>query len=327
MPVYNGEAYLKLAIDGVLNQTYTDFELLIINDGSTDATAEVLKTYSNPRIRVVHQENMGVSRSLNRGIKLARGKYIRRHDADDFSEPDMLEVQMQFLKDHPAYQFVATRCAFMTDNSKVAYKYTQPKIHLFEENKSYLTVTRAMFNPYSPIVHGTVLGPTAIFKEMGGYRTEFLTSEDNDLWLRIIEKYKFAVLKHTYYYLRLSATSATQMHKSSVGFYRNLCLAYADERAKTGTDPIQRGETIPLPDKDESQPERKLPKGKIFRADIFNFNYKVNLNAKDYPNICKDIRYALRDGWKLKATYKNIIFPLLGDEWVQKGVQLKRVFK
>jgi glycosyltransferase involved in cell wall biosynthesis len=270
---------------------------------------------------------MGVSRTLNKGLKLSKGKYIRRHDADDFSEPDMLETQMQFLKDHPEFQFVGTRCAFMTNRSKVAYQYTQPKIYLFNEKKDYLTVTREMFNPYSPIVHGTVLGPTAIFKEMGGYRTEFLTSEDNDLWLRIIEKYKFAVLKHTYYYLRLSATSATQMHKSSIGFYRDLCLEYADERALKGSDPIQRGEPIPQPEKDETQKPQNPPKGEKFRGDILNFKYKVDLNARDYHNIFKDIRYAMRDGWKLKSTYKAILFPILGKKLVQKGVKFKKRLK
>jgi glycosyltransferase involved in cell wall biosynthesis len=327
MPVYNGEAYLKTAINSVLKQTYPHFELLIINDGSTDGTVDVLKSYSDSRIRVIHQENKGVSRSLNKGINLARGTYIRRHDADDFSEPDMLQVQMDFLEKHPDIDFVGTRCAFMTDRSKVAYKYTQPKIQLFSEEEDYLLVTREMFNPYSPIVHGTVLGPTAVFKEMGGYRTEFLTSEDNDLWLRIIEKYKFAVLKHTYYYLRLSSTSATQMHKSSVGFYRDLCLQYAEERAQKGSDPIMRGEAIPKPEKDETLKVRNPKAGKNFRSDILGYSYKVDLNAKDYVNIFKDIKFALKDGWKLKATYKALLFPLLGDQFVQSGVRIKKLLK
>ena len=237
MPVYNGEKYLQEAIDSVLSQTYPNFEFLIINDGSTDGTVKMLQTYTDERIRVIDQKNMGVSRALNRGIALANGRYIRRHDADDYSEPDMLENQLKFLKEHPEIDFVSTACAFMTDRGKVAYGYTQPRQVTFGNDESYKLVNQQMFNPYSPIVHGTVLGPTSIFREMSGYRTEFLTSEDNDLWLRIIENYKFAVLKHPYYYLRLNSTSATQVHKASLGFYRDLCIQFAEERQKIGTDP------------------------------------------------------------------------------------------
>jgi glycosyltransferase involved in cell wall biosynthesis len=324
MPIYNAEQYVRTAVDGILKQTYTDFELLIINDGSTDGTAEILKSYNDSRIRIYHQSNKGVSRTLNKGIELAKGQYIRRHDADDYSEPNMLEDQLNFLETHPEIDFVSTACAFMTDRGKVAYGYTQPRQHTFDNAKTYKLVSREMFNPYSPIVHGTVLGPTAVFKEMAGYRTAFLTSEDNDLWLRIIEKYKFAVLKHSYYYLRLNSTSATQVHKASLGFYRDLCLQFAEERQRIGTDPLQRGEVMPKPEPAEKQIEDSCEKGKCFRADILHFNYKIALNARDYVNIVKAIGFALRDGWRLKTTYKAIIFPILGDRWVQRGVHFKK---
>ncbi|WP_178990261.1 glycosyltransferase family 2 protein [Winogradskyella schleiferi] len=325
MPVYNGEKYLREAIDSILAQTYTNFELLIINDGSTDNTQQIIDSYSDPRIKCVQQQNCGVAKSLNNGLALITTKYIRRHDADDISEPNMLEVQMQFLQKHKEIKFVSTSCAFMTNHSKVAYNYTQPKSALFSE-EDYVMVSRQMFNPYSPIVHGTVLGPTAIFKEMNGYREAFLTSEDNDLWLRIIEHYKFAVLKHSYYYLRLNATSATQVHKASTSFYRDLTMQFAREREIHGTDLLQRGETMPKPKTLEVAPlnNTNAVNGKIFRGDILHFGYKINLDAKDYKNILTDIKLALRDGWKLKKTWKAIIFPILGDNYVKAGVKVKQ---
>lgn len=325
MPVYNGEKYIKFAIDSILNQTYTNFELLIINDGSTDNTQQIIESFNDSRIRSIQQSNHGVAKTLNKGIKLVNTEYIRRHDADDFSEPKMLEEQMQFLGDHPDIEFVSSRCAFMTDRGKVAYTYTQPKINLFETNEEYLLVTREMFNPYSPIVHGTVLGPTAIFKEMNGYRTEFLTSEDNDLWLRIIEKYKFAVLKRPFYYLRLNITSATQMHKTTVEFYRNLCLQFADDRATRGSDALQLGQAISIPKKKNNMNQARNGFGKKFRTDIFDFNYPVNINAKDYHNIIKNIYFAIRDGWRLSSTYKAILLPWLNEKWIKKGVELKQI--
>jgi glycosyltransferase involved in cell wall biosynthesis len=328
MPVYNGEKYLREAIDSVLAQTYTNFEFLILNDGSTDSTQSIIESYSDSRIKCIQQANCGVAKTLNNGIALIETKYIRRHDADDISEPNMLEMQMRFLETHPDVQFVSTSCAFMTDRSKVAYKYTQPKKPLFNED-DFVLVNKNMFNPYSPIVHGSVLGPTAIFKDMGGYRTEFLTSEDNDLWLRIIERHQFAVLKHTYYYLRLNATSATQVHKSSVGFYRALTMQFANERIEKGTDPLQRGESMPKPKEEELNIKIKVKTkaGKTFRGDVLHYTYKVALNAKDYKNVIKSITMALKDGWRLSGTWKAVIFPILGKGLLDNLVKLKALAK
>ncbi|MGJ8548655.1 glycosyltransferase family 2 protein [Winogradskyella wichelsiae] len=325
MPVYNGEKYLREAIDSVLAQTYTDFKLLIINDGSTDNTQKIIDSYLDERIVSVEQQNCGVAKSLNKGLSLIDTEYVRRHDADDISELNMLEIQMRFLEQHKNISFVSTSCAFMTDHSKVAYKYTQPKRHFFNY-EDYIIVNREMFNPYSPIVHGTVLGATSIFKEMQGYREAFLTSEDNDLWLRIIEDYKFAVLKHSYYYLRLNATSATQVHKASTSFYRDLTMQFAEERETHGKDLLQRGETMPKPKTLELDPlnNTNAIKGKTFREDILNFGYKVNVNARDYKNIFKQIRLVLKDGWRLSKTWKAIIFPIIGDKFIEASVKIKQ---
>lgn len=327
MPVYNGETYLQEAIDSVLNQTFKDFTFLIINDGSTDSTQAIIDSYTDPRIKVHIQKNQGVSRSLNNGIALVDTPYIRRHDADDISEPWMLEKQMSFLENNADISFVSTMCAFMTDRSKVALKFTQPKKSIFN-NSEYIIVDKSHFNPYSPIVHGTVLGPSAIFKEMDGYRTEFLTSEDNDLWLRIIERYKFAVLNSCPYYLRLSATSATQVHKSSTKFYRELALSFAFERSKKGTDPLQRGEPMPLPESNvEIKPSQTIAKGKHYRNDLLDFNYRVALNAKDKSNTINIIKQSLKSGWKLSQTWKGIFFPLLNQKIIDVGVNVKGKFK
>jgi len=85
MPVYNGRDYLRPAIDSILNQTFTDFELIIVNDGSTDDSRSIIEEYSDRRILLINQKNQGVARSLNNGLELAKGKYVRRHDADDIS--------------------------------------------------------------------------------------------------------------------------------------------------------------------------------------------------------------------------------------------------
>jgi glycosyltransferase involved in cell wall biosynthesis len=325
MPVYNGEKYLREAIDSVLAQTYTNFEFIIINDGSTDQTQKIIDSYHDERIKCIKQDNQGVAKALNNGIKVAKGAYIWRHDADDICLPDQLEKQIYFLKNHPEYSLVATQIAFMSDRGKIAYKYRQPN-NLYFGNRPFKTVTFEQFNPYSPITHATVLMDAQILKQLGAYRTEFLTSEDTDLWLRWIEKNKAAVLNYCSYFVRLNSTSATKKYQSTTSFYRDKAFDYYRERKETGTDPIMRGEIVPLPPTVENNTPKGI-KGKIYRNDLLDFHYKVMLNAGDWNNVWQCIRLSLKDGWKLKQTWKGILFPLIGERLIQLGVSIKSSFK
>lgn len=109
MSVYNGEKYLPETIDSILNQTFKDFEFIIINDGSTDKTAKILTSYDDPRIRIFNQENMGLTKSLNRAISLAKGEYIARMDADDISYPERLKKQVDYLNKNPDIGLVGSK--------------------------------------------------------------------------------------------------------------------------------------------------------------------------------------------------------------------------
>jgi glycosyltransferase involved in cell wall biosynthesis len=325
MPVFNGEKYLREAIDSVLVQSYTDFEFLILNDGSTDGTQKIIDSYSDKRIKSTYHNNMGVAKSLNRGLELSQGEYIWRHDADDICLPEQLETQLDFLESHEDFALVSTQIAFMTDRGKIAYDFKQPKDSYFG-NCNFVKVERSQFNPYSPITHATVLVKKEVFDTIGVYRTEFKTSEDTDLWLRIIEKYDAAVLNYCSYYVRLNATSATQVYKSTNTFYKDLSFQFAEERLRCGKDMLQLGKEMPQPpiEKKNKTTTVKLDPGKTFRNDLLNFRYKVALNAKDYKNVFKDIRLALRDGWRLSETWKAIVFPILGEKLVNACVILKQ---
>src|SRR6185369_6371693 len=102
MSVYNGERFLPQAIESVLGQSFRDFEFLIINDGSIDSSVALIGGYKDPRIRLVHKsENIGLTRSLNRGLEMALGGYIARMDCDDISEAGRLEHQVGYLEEHP----------------------------------------------------------------------------------------------------------------------------------------------------------------------------------------------------------------------------------
>ncbi|WP_052184305.1 glycosyltransferase family 2 protein [Psychroserpens sp. Hel_I_66] len=325
MPVYNGEKYLREAIDSVLAQTFKDFEFLILNDGSTDGTQNIIDSYSDKRIKSVYHKNMGVAKSLNRGLELAQGEYIWRHDADDICLPEQLKTQLDFLEKNKGFALVSTQIAFMTDRGKIAHSYKQPKDSYFD-NHDFIKVNRSQFNPYSPITHATVLLKKEVFDTVGVYRTAFKTSEDTDLWLRIIEKFDAAVLNYCSYFVRLNATSATQVYKSTNNFYRDMAFQFADERLKFGEDSLQLGKEMPKPniEKNIKITPSKKPFGKTFRSDLLSFMYKVALNAKDYKNVITIIKISIKDGWRLSQTWKAIIFPLLGEKLVSEGVRLKQ---
>jgi glycosyltransferase involved in cell wall biosynthesis len=109
MPVYNGERHLKEAIDSILSQTIINFEFIILNDGSKDKTAEIVQSYSDPRIRYIKNENnLQIAKTLNKGIQLAKGKYIARMDADDISLPSRFEIQVNFLEKNPSIGLVGS---------------------------------------------------------------------------------------------------------------------------------------------------------------------------------------------------------------------------
>ncbi|MDT3428365.1 glycosyltransferase involved in cell wall biosynthesis [Paenibacillus forsythiae] len=114
MPVYNASCFLEHAVESILQQSYTDFELIVINDGSTDNSLEILERYSDPRIKLIHNgTNSGIVSSLNCGLNAASGAYIARMDADDYSLPDRFKAQIQFMDLHPEIGVCGTQYRIM----------------------------------------------------------------------------------------------------------------------------------------------------------------------------------------------------------------------
>lgn len=336
MPVYNGADYLRPAVDSLLSQTFSDFELIIVNDGSTDNTQEVIDSYDDARIVCLQQENQGVARSLNNGLKVARGKYVRRHDADDVSLSDSLEKQVNFLEAHPEYVMVSNQQAFMTYNGKIARKFRMPHNRYFE-GKQWKDLTFDDFDPAqaTPVVHGTACYRRKEVLDVGAYRPEFIVGEDNDLWIRLLERNKIAVLNVCNYYVRIHPGSATQRHAAKIKHFRNLIVEYSRERRQTGTDPIMRGEMVmPPPEEagvkeiavEKEQNTGKRSKGKHFREDL-RYMYSLVVNARDCRLWWKLTREILRDGWKVPGTYKMLLFPVIGDRLVGAGVKAKSVLR
>lgn len=330
VPVYDVAPYLRAAIDSILSQTFADYELLLINDGSTDGSAEILEEYRRRDTRIVtlHKENEGVARTLNRGLAMARGEYIRRFDADDTCLPTALENQVVFLDSHPEIAMVSTQQAFQTTRGKIARNHRTPNSRYFD-NQPYRIVEPREIYDLVPIVHGTVLLRRKVLDQIGYYRPEFLTSEDQDLWFRISERYKIAIMNECTYFLRLHSGSATARHRQTIRFYLDLTLKFHEERLKTGSDPLQRGEPMPSP---PAYLNEVVTRSTIFSDGWtvhphLNFMYRLLIDAGDWLNAFRLACAGLRSGWRRGATYKLLAFPILGDRLVQVGVKIKALLR
>ena len=328
MPVYNGEEFLKPAIDSVLAQSFRDFELILVNDGSTDSTAMIIESYKDPRIIAINQQNQGVARSLNNGLERASGKYIRRHDADDISSPDSFGMQVEFLEAHPEYLMVCCQEAFMTASGRIAWNYRIPNNSFFNGREIVdLDFSHFSMDRSSPVVHGTACFRRDEVMKIGKYRTEFTVSEDNDLWLRLLETGRIAVMNQCTYFMRLHGSSATQRHAGKIRHFRKLLIEYSRQRRETGSDPIMRGEPVePPPPSSAVTDEKPGSKGKIFREDL-RYIYGLYVNAGDWKLVRKTAAQILRDGWKDTRSWKLLLFPLMGEGLVKRGVTVKSVLR
>jgi glycosyltransferase involved in cell wall biosynthesis len=177
MSVYNGEKYLRQAVDSVLAQTFRDFELLIVDDCSTDSTAEILKSYHDSRIRIVsNNENSGPYKSAQIGLGLARGKYVARLDADDIALPNRLEKQYARLESEPDLAVCASSYEVIDENGdvkRIAKAY-------FSGDKLYYYLSFANF-----LAHSTVLFRRDAILALGGYDETLRAAGDYDLWHRV----------------------------------------------------------------------------------------------------------------------------------------------
>lgn len=187
LPVYNGQDYLPEAINSVLIQSASDFELIIIDDGSTDGSAAIIKKLDDPRIRFFQQSNKGLAVTLNMAISLSRGKYIARQDQDDISLQSRFEKQVAFLDSNPDVGMVGTAAEIWVDNDRTY------RLHKHPADDGLLKLN-LLFNNY--FVHSSVMIKQSVLEELGGYSEDKSRQppEDYELWSRVMRKYKLANL-------------------------------------------------------------------------------------------------------------------------------------
>ena len=177
MPVYNTpEKELRQAIESILNQTYKEFEFIIIDDASTNNCLNIIKSYDTDKIVILqNKENLGIEKTLNKGIRKSKGKYIVRMDSDDISYPNRLEIQIKFLEEHPEYSFIGGRADFFNENG------------IFRESKFAGEVKKQDFLLGTPFIHPTMVFKKEILEKVGGYPISNRT-EDYLLQMQLYSK-------------------------------------------------------------------------------------------------------------------------------------------
>jgi hypothetical protein len=184
LPVYNCAQYAREAVQSILAQTFSNFEFIIIDDGSTDDTPNVLRGCRDPRIRFVTQKNLGLAFTLNRGLELARGRYIARQDADDISLPDRFGRQISFLETHPSCALVGTWAEIWCEREKTG------RVHRHPSDSATLKF-ELLFN--NPFVHSSVMLRKSAIEQVGPYASDgFRETEDYELWSRIARQHDVA---------------------------------------------------------------------------------------------------------------------------------------
>jgi glycosyltransferase involved in cell wall biosynthesis len=201
LPVRNGSAHLQAALESIFAQTFTDFELLVIDDGSTDATPEILRAIKDPRLRVVtNPQNIGLVPTLNRGLELARGEFVARQDHDDISLPERLEKQVNYLRSHPDCVLVGTEATQTDAQGRKMYRLLRP--HGAEDIRWYLCFDNAF-------IHSSVMFRRDVVRhDFRGYAPSF-HSEDYALWSRIARFRKTANLPEPLLLFREHRSSVT----------------------------------------------------------------------------------------------------------------------
>jgi len=216
MPVYNSEKYVAEAIESILNQTYKNFEFIIINDASTDNSLDIIKNFAkkDKRIKLIsNPKNYYISKSRNVGINLAKGDYIITHDSDDISVPTRIKDQVAYLNAHPDVGVVGGWIELFSEFNRIK------SVRQYPEDDLSL---RKMIFFCSPIAQPASAIRKSVFKKIGFYREIDPPSEDLYLWFRIGTKFKFAniqkvLLKYRYHSNSATGSKLRVMEEKSIG--------------------------------------------------------------------------------------------------------------
>jgi cellulose synthase/poly-beta-1,6-N-acetylglucosamine synthase-like glycosyltransferase len=234
LSVRNGGSDLPQALDTILKQSFSDFELIAINNGSTDGTREFLDQIADPRVRVYHQDDQGLAAALNRGISLARGRYIARQDHDDLADPSRIAKQVEFLDAHPEHALIGTRAEIWIGDNPTGRVHDHP----IEDTDLRFAL---LFNNY--FVHSSVMMRKAALDEVGYYSIDRLRQppEDYELWSRIARRFRVANLPER---LTVYREVPTSMSRESADPFKEKLILISAENIAAATIQVPEPRTV-----------------------------------------------------------------------------------
>jgi glycosyltransferase involved in cell wall biosynthesis len=201
MPAYNAAGFIAPAVESVLKQYFTSFELLVVDDGSTDGTAAIVQSFKDARVRLLQLPHQGIAAALNAGLKEAQGIYIARFDADDICYPQRLQVQYDFMAAHPDYFICGCAADYITEQGEYVFTYQPPGF-------SYESLL-ASYKVKCPFIHSGVMYVKAAVVQAGGYNEHAHTFEDHLLWAQLLDTAKGCNLPEVLLQVRLNPQSLT----------------------------------------------------------------------------------------------------------------------
>ena len=318
MSVFNGLQYLPSAIKSILNQSFRDFEFIIIDDGSTDGASEYLDAIStnDKRIKILHQENMGLGFSLNRGLLLSKGKYVARMDADDISHHNRLAMQVEYMENRPDISMSSTGAVFFDDQEKFVYSIHQ----MPDDNEKLVSMMEKGENPF---IHGAVIIRANIYRSMKeGYRLPSAV-QDFDLWLRMSTTCKFGVVEKVLYGYRVSPGSTGVGSLSRESDISATVLKLHRERKNYGKEISDWRE---LTFKERSYAKKNLA-NQLQRDDVAKYVRALHWlkvgNYKKFYNLMKQLTISNSVYFK-KAKRLVFLYPLSAPLW-QITYYLKKI--
>lgn len=227
----DGARFLPEALDGIDGQSYRPLELVAVDDGSTDATGEILRAFAADRawVRLLRAEGVGAAGARAIAFESARGALIAIHDDDDWSRHDRIERQVAYLAEHPDVGVVGSAAEIIDAGGKTLAPYRVP----LEEAQIQRVIKRA-----SPFVHGSVLLRREAYEAAGGFRAPFRCAEDYDLFLRVPRRFALANLPEPLYRWRLHGGNSFMRQREKHLEYQAIARAFAAERDERGTDSV-----------------------------------------------------------------------------------------
>jgi glycosyltransferase involved in cell wall biosynthesis len=226
LPVFNGGDRLRETLHSLLGQGESDYELIVVDDGSTDGTASIIAEYAaaDRRIRPLQQENKGITQALMRGCEAARAPLIARQDSGDVSRSERLERMIAFMDQRPGCVLAASEVAHTGPQGEVLYTTAHARRHLRDS---------LLHAPIGDIVglphHGAAVFRLEAYRRAGGYRPEFYFAQDLDLWIRMAAQGDVCVTDPVLYEARLDVAAISSLHRSEQVASARLALAIRDE--------------------------------------------------------------------------------------------------